>query len=224
MDVQSIWIPGSANAIRPGTTRRICKMRNSLWIIALLFAVVVAPNAHANNIIDYTINFTSNQGDVASSGTLEYDSTIPSVTASIVWEGQTFGFSDANLVAGLDGNSSFTGCTGTAEALAFNVLNGCAGTMNWFGDNFNGADYLQLYVIQGAPCGSTLESGYPCYDGFAPPLAGLDVPYSGGTFTLTAVDPTPTPEPSTCSFILLGAGMLGLLMRKRLAQGLPEAG
>ncbi len=25
--------------------------------------------------------------------------------------------------------------------------NGCAGTMNWFGDNYYGVDYLQLYVL-----------------------------------------------------------------------------
>jgi hypothetical protein len=206
-------------------------MRQSSWIIpaVLLIAAVSAPNAHADTCTpgdtctDYTINFTSNQGDIATAGTLEYDSTTVSIDASIVWEGQTFDFSDANLLAGLEGNSSFTGCSGTAEALVFNILNGCAGTMNWFGDNFYGADYLQLYVIQGQPCGGAGFSGYSCYDGFAPPLAGLNVPYSGGTFTLSEIDPTDTPEPSTIGLMLIGLGILGLVMRKHIAEALPLA-
>jgi hypothetical protein len=206
------------------------EMRKLVFLALLACSFVLVPEAKADGTCtpgdtctNYTFNFTSNQGDIATSGTLEYDSTNPSVTASIVWEGQTFDFSDANLIGGII-NPPFTGCTGTAEALAFNVLNGCAGTMNWFGDNFYGADYLQLYVIQGQTCGSAGLgiAGYACYDGFAPALTGLNVPYSGGTFTLSGVDPVTTPEPTSLSLLLLGFGLV-FVMRKRNGQVLPQA-
>jgi hypothetical protein len=182
-------------------------MGKSLWIILLLFAAIIAPNAHADDITDYTINFTG--GGVPPfeigpeglpTGTIVYDASVQSITASMVWDGYDFELPDAVLTNGITPSPGCTGATTAALALAY--LGGCGGSVVWRGDAFSPIGYVTLYV--GDPDTTYFAQFQPPFD-INQYLINGDV-IDGGELTITPT--VATPEPGTGSLMLIGIGMV----------------
>jgi hypothetical protein len=175
-------------------------MRKSLWIIlAALFVAIGAPTASADAMHQAT--FTCYPEPCVSVPTAP-DITFPSQTLDITLLGAFFSVTlnssdlpDDNYVWNLQFKDS-TGHGGPAipEIAISDVTNGTAGDVGQTSDPLIGS--------------STNEEG--CL-----------------TFTSTCRLPTPppvsTPEPGTPSLMLVGFGLV-LVMRKRIAQGLPQPG
>jgi hypothetical protein len=204
-------------------------MRKSLWIIPLLFAAMVAPNAHADTCspgdtcTDYTITFTTASGLAPTGmGTFTYDTTTDQFTSFMVtWDGKTFDMTDnANSPSYFPGP---TGCTGEASTggYAFQMLNkaltGCGALVAYQWD----AAYNPLipgitFQFKATEFVTPVASS----DGFTGTILGLYPSVSGnGGWTVTPV-PATVPEPSTIGLTLVG---LGGLMRKRIISAFRRA-
>jgi hypothetical protein len=190
-------------------------MRKSLWItLAVVCVAIGATTAHADSIS--TFNFQTTFGEAPTSGVIDCDSAgCPnSITATILWEGLTFNFSDAALTSGLEADivSVYPNCNAPdgSSALAYQTLDSCSGYDGWDTIDFNGTWILSL--DSGTPGGFTEAMGVGTPDDGA--IA------SGGSF----VDPASTAEPGSSVLTLGGLALLGLmLMRKRIAQGRRQA-
>jgi hypothetical protein len=190
-------------------------MRKSLWItLAVVCVAIGATTAHADSIS--TFNFETTFGQAPTSGVIDCDSAgCPnSITATIVWEGLTFDFSDAALTSGLEADiiSVYPNCNAPdgSSALAYQTPDSCSGYDGWDTIDFNGTWILSL--DSGTPGGFTEAMGVGTPDDGA--IA------SGGSF----VDPASTAEPGSGVLTLGGLALLGLmLMRKRIAQGRRQA-
>lgn len=182
-------------------------MRKSLWItLAVLFAAVVASSARADSIS--TFDFQTAYGQAPTSGVIDCDSAgCPnSITATIVWEGLTFNFSDAEFTYGLEPDIAaiYPNCDAApgSSALAYQTLNSCSGYDGWDTVDYNGTWIFSL--DSGTPGGFTEAFGVGTADDGA--IA------SAGSF----VDPVPTSEPGSGTLMLSGIALLGLmLMGKR---------
>lgn len=78
-------------------------MRNCLAIaIAVLFAAVCAPNAHADSFTDGSLYFTLTSGNTAPTGSFVYDNTTSTMTSFTVdWDGAAFNFASLLTLAKL---------------------------------------------------------------------------------------------------------------------------
>jgi hypothetical protein len=128
-------------------------MRKSLWIIALVFAAIGAPNAHAD-VTEYTINFTGGSPN-PTSGSFDFDNNPADLTPfsdfTVVWEGLTFDLTSA-------ANSAFVygvpPCISAAGAqAAFQLLTVCADdpSTQWVVSNaMNCCDFTEMQFLIGS--------------------------------------------------------------------------
>jgi hypothetical protein len=183
-------------------------MRKSSWIIALLFATIVAPNARADEVTDYVIDFTKTGGTSEPiSATFAYDSTTSTFSNFIVsWNGITFNlttsFHDANNpFTELPLPSCLTATTGGAAT--FSLLTDCAGASSRWNAQSTEVNEFVFSTTSGPGELSIAALGGGLGTGEA----------AAGTFAIVAA-----PEPS--SLLMLGAGMAGIvsLIRRKVAQ------
>jgi hypothetical protein len=210
-------------------------MRKSLWIvpILLLFAAIGAPGAHADDIVQVTIsNLTFNGNNVCgSSGTASCTQTL---SESYQWDNTTntsvSGSFSLSTAGGLGTSFSlYSGprLAGAPFSVFAGVVNPATDIMRVFlGDNTLSPLGTGTYTLipttsfyPGTPgtfaadifCGSaTCEADFPT-------TSTVFVFATAGTVTVSTV-----PEPRTPSLILIGIGLV-LVMRKRIARGLPQA-
>ena len=195
-------------ASRPNSWRalrgEIRHMRKSLWVIALLFGAIVAPNARADGV-DYTITFTTTSGTPDGTGSFTY--TAGTFSDFIVtWDRATFQFT---AVANGWTGGTVTGCTSGGGFFSYLTEN-CGGT-------WSASDLVDV-----GPRGRGPEiQGFQFYGGG---IIATDIRFfsalqpnaqASGTFTTTLV---PTPEPGTFGLMLLGLGLV-VMPRKRIAYG-----
>jgi hypothetical protein len=199
-----------------------------LWtVIPVVLMVIGATNAKADTF--YTINFSSSYGDpitpsgaLPTSGIVDYNATANTITATIVWEGQTFVFNTSDLTDGsVLYNVSCGSPAANQAAIALNMLNGCTGYVWWYANvNPPGGPYY--------PYGSTSGENYFSLDaGVFPDLQTTVTDGASNSFTaqgnLTITQSTA--EPGVLPLTLLGVGLVGLMfiMRKRLGLRLDQA-
>ena len=198
--------------------RGIWKMRKTLWIIPLLFAAISAPNVHADDDTDYTINFTlSPPGTLPTAGSFVYDNTTNTfVSFTVDWDGLVFDLtSSANspLIIS-DGPPCISGATGPQATLALmTTCNSATPAAYWDAVNptpeQSGSNADFTFIAFGP--GVTTEE-----IAISPPggITGTETGDSGlGSFEAIA-----TPEPGTSGLMLIGIIALVLVMRKRIAQ------
>jgi hypothetical protein len=191
-------------------------MLKTLWItLTVLFVAIGAPNAHADSYTDGTINFTVTAGNVAAAptGSFVYDNTTNEFTdLTVHWT--VLGF---EIIFPLTGCANGTGygasvivCTRTSDGqTSYQALTSCkVGTTEtctwWASTCFIGCYDDSFRLSSGEWLIAEIHLD-------ASPYSEL---YAVGTFT--------TPEPSSFGLMLLGIGLV-LVMRKRMAQGLPRA-
>jgi hypothetical protein len=185
-------------------------MRKSFWIILTVALVAIGtPIAHADSFTDYTISFTQSSGsDPFPIGTIAFDTTTPSISATIQWEGFSFGFLDSDLTAGLHSLIPLA-CAGPNIAQkVLNLMDGCFGPMQWVA-NATSTGAAFVLSIPGPLIDRFLDEQVVGID-FGTTLAN-----DAGTLSITPT--TATPEPGTVGLMLTGIGFL-LAMRKRIAR------
>jgi hypothetical protein len=200
--------------------RKLVKFVFSISLLGLLCLMLGAPAAHADTL--YQMNFTTTHGQPLTSGVIDCNDAAcdTSITATTVWEGLTFTWSNTDLTTGLPSIGSLSNnisCSNTSSsAYAFQLLDGCDGLNGWYA------------TVAGPSVGLATPSPFNFErfnDGANGSLDG-GAQSGFGTFTLTLIPPTSAPEPITGVLMLMGLGLLGLIMvrRKRMARGQPLAG
>jgi hypothetical protein len=199
-------------------------MRKSLGIIpVLLFAALIAPNAHADIYTDYTITFALTRGSInVSAGSFTYDDTSGQFTSfTLLWDGIDFDLtSSANapstVTPGLP--SCLTSTSGAAAGLS--LLTSCSTDQQsfWSGDLCATCGPQVSFVFQDTGTGFPIEGAIAIFENGT---TGSPVVTSRGRWSVTEENST-TPEPSFLGLTLLGIG-LAFLMRKRIGLGLPRA-
>jgi hypothetical protein len=117
-------LPGGLRGFYHGTAGTQRRAKYVLWLVfTLCFAV---PNAQADTVTNYTINFTGSS-ILPTSGSFTYDSAMPGLSNFIVvWDGFTF-----NLTSSANNPTvvpPLPGCVpaGAGPAESFALLSGCA--------------------------------------------------------------------------------------------------
>jgi len=193
-------------------------MRKALWTIPvlLLFAAIAAPCAYADS---YTINFTCSSNPsciLPTSGSFGYNPTTQTFTTDVlvVWDGDNFDITPV-LTEDIGNPSASTPCYGSATgaALVFELLATCGPAS--IGSNWVGNTNPVVFTFQDyGPVSAYLLSSGESQSGELPGA------YSTGTWTVTDVT---TPEPSAAVLLLTVIGLLLVVLRKRIAVGLPRA-
>ena len=173
-------------------------MRKTLWIIPVLFlsTALASTAARADTIITSGGYVTAIDG-ITIAGTT-YDVTF-GTTEDMTFSGNTTGAADAaaDISSDLNGYDCVTAnCYESIGVYATSTVTDEAlgnGSGSW-------------------GVGTDTSAGFNAL-----------VAENGTGAAWAEFDPTPTPEPATSSLMLIGLGMLGLVMRKRIAQGLPQA-
>jgi PEP-CTERM motif-containing protein len=183
--------------------------------LAVLVVTIGATTARADSTS--TIDFDTTFGQAPTSGSIDCDSVgCPnSITATVVWEGLTFNFSDAALTGGLQPNigAAYPACSAAdgSPALAYQTLDNCSGVDGW--DTVNVGGNWILSLDSGTP-GNFVEA-------VGVGTANEDATASGGSFT---DPPAATPEPGSGALMLTGLALMGfMLARKRIAQAGEQA-
>jgi hypothetical protein len=187
-------------------------MRKSLWIIPilLLFLAISALCAGAD-----TITFTgAPPGPLTPTGSFAYNTTTNLFTSFVVvWNGITFdlsGSANSPQIFGA-GPACLAGATGAPAALA--LLTNCGAEAFWEAlEDTTG--FAQFTFAAGVSPSHPFIDISNTQTASPPPSVGFT---DGGTYQVSAV-----PEPGTFSLMLIGVGLV-LVMRKRIAQGLPQA-
>ncbi len=173
-------------------------MGKSLWIIfAVLFVAIEAPNAHADSL--FTPTFTCTQaGGCTSLPTAPAVSFPAPTTITETWNGFVF-------LIPLPAPSSPTDVIlwqNVWQNINSSCTTSCVGVASArIQDNFSGI--VETVTLTNLPSPGILSSVF------------LD----GGDLTFA---PVAVPEPSSGALMLMGIGLV-LVMRKRIAQGLPQA-
>jgi hypothetical protein len=189
-------------------------MRKSLWTISVLLLFAATPTFLRADIT-YTVNQTVGAGGVT--GTITTDGTIGTLGATdiIGW----------NLL--LNSGSSTITLTGPPSANS-NVSNfgaellTASATQLFY--NFGGSVGAFFFVGPGNASTWCLGTGNPCV---SPAGEGVRIDpvlvFSQNTGDPAIATVTSTPEPGTSLLMLIGVGLVLAVMRKRIAQGLPQA-
>jgi PEP-CTERM motif len=200
-------------------------MLKSLWIIALGFASLVAPAVLRADGITYTVNQLVGPGSVT--GFIATDGAIGTLaTADILDWNLTLNDGHGDMTNFTPSNStvqdSGSDLTASSSALMFNFSDGGMLVFNSTSVPYAGA----LCYDAATNCASSpgidlfdVAGVLPCF------FFGCSVGESGNQVIASGGTPTPTPEPGTLSSLALG--LVGvrfmLVMRKRIAQGHPQA-
>jgi PEP-CTERM motif len=218
-------------------------MRKSSWIVLvlLLSGAIAAPRAHADDIVQVTISdltFNGNNDCGPPVGTR----CTQTLSAAFQWDNTTDAYVGGSLTFGTSGllGTTLTLTQGPRSVVYLNATReivtdfsttipaslelvigeaspplptGAYQLINDF-SSFKGDDATFLANLY---CGSD-DSSTACL-AFATPVSNTLVA-DAGALTVSAV-----PEPNAISLMLIGVGSLGLVMalRKRTAQGLPQA-
>ena len=183
-------------------------MRKFFWIIPalMLFALLVAPDAHGQTY-DYTLSGIDNGTiDITVSGT-----TITAVTGTFDGVG-IFGLAPAG---GFGDNDNVYSSSTVLDFLGIGFM------LDY--PNGYGNSVVNLYWADTSSPLTFDEIQSGCEVSYSLCLLGdftYDGPYGPDYLTLTA---SPTPEPGTAVLWLTGIVLLIVMMRKRSAQGLPQA-
>src|ERR1700690_588345 len=198
-------------------------MRRSLWIVAILWAGVIAPNAHADTLTTYTINYTGGP-PIPTSGSFTYDSTTPGFSNfHVIFDGRDFDFSTiANNTLNINPqiNTGGPSCIGgtTGPQAVFELLTACTSISHWDSISLSSSLPEELAFGFGA-CDSNGNIAMTGYYFNSDPSASFNQSYVSGGFT------TATPEPGTGALLLFGLGLPGLMlvMRKRSFRELAQS-
>lgn len=184
---------------------------------ALLCATLVAANAYADTITDYTINFTATSG-AAPTGSFAWDSTTDTFQNFVVkWDGETYTFPD---VFTSPPQETYAGCGGTASVAVFELFaGGCRVAPISFGVNTTA---ISMFGVTNVFLGGTFPVSAFC-SVCTPTVAGLAGQGTVGSVVVTTGSGTgggtgggtSVPEPGTAGLMLLGFGLV-LGLRKRV--------
>jgi hypothetical protein len=135
------------------------------------------------------------------------DYTGTSITATIVWEGLTFNFTDADLTD-YNGLIATGACSaGNQATIALEQLQGCTGYVWWYGNSEPGGGSILATGSQAITCVSTAcdEDYFTIDAGGASDIetteyaaSGTSYPAAQGNLTISA------PEPGTVGLLSLG--------------------
>jgi hypothetical protein len=160
----------------------------------------------------YDINFTLGGGTPApTAGSFTYDPTVGFSNFVVDWFGQTFDLTstaNAGLFIGGTGCNTESNTPQYAFLILTKALTGCSVLYFWSGggSNSGGVDFTFSAV-------SGTNADHVQVSNPFPPDGTLE---AGGSWTLTQVSSTSTPEPATLGVTLLAG--LALLGRKRRAK------
>jgi hypothetical protein len=206
-------------------------MRKTLWMIALALSAIVAPTVVRAANITYTLNEAVGAGSVT--GFITTDGTIGTLAAGNILDWNLILNDGTNptfdLLGPLSGNNSGASVSADLSATATQLLYNFSGVLGNF--------FLQSpSPASGGPFVG-YSSNFDCTGTGQGPTNGVCLsvlPVSGGIFpnlqqtVLTGdgviASVVTTPEPSTGVLLFGGVGMVFVLvMRKRIAKGLPQA-
>ena len=188
-------------------------MRKSLQIVTLLFVASCVPAAFADTL--YTLTFNATSGTAPSSATFDYNGTTFVSPATVNWDSQSFNFLDSTSPDfGLnDTIASVAACIApdTGAQASVDLLTKC-GTLGYNAQANPGLTYtLNIASLDGPSLYEQIGLTSGC--------SGSCI-FGAGTVSLAA---SSTPEPGSGILLLSGIALLGLVMRKHIGQGLPQA-
>jgi hypothetical protein len=181
-------------------------MNRPLWSIPVLlfFASIAAPDAHADTLVNATLDFTLSHGGPTPSGSFVFDFTKDEFTSFLVnWDGNVYDFSSEDNA---DNYYSFLPISGQEWCAVGKSLNSFCG----------GNDALFLSF------GTAFEMGASVP--FATDKADSDE--ANGTYSVTCRSVTgspitcpaaPTPEPGYTAILLVGLAAVIFVARRRSA-------
>lgn len=190
-------------------------MRKSLWIITLLFGVIVAPNAHADSVTDYTITFTGT-APIPTVGSFEYDNTTQTFNyLTVVWDGVRLDLTSVanNPYIGYGGPTCIGSATRAQASLALLTACGSPPELVWTASGSVTSFTVFEFYIDYPVSPSLSADGHGVMEIYpsSPPFVS-EAAAAQGSFTSSVV----TPEPSSVALMITGMGFL-LVMRKRIA-------
>jgi len=198
-------------------------MRKSLWFIPLLFAALGVPTVLRADNITYNVNVLvgtgSLTGQITLSGTtlVGYDLTIFDGTKSLIitpansspedFDGSGFNITPTEITFNWSSDDQFS-------FLAPPPLNPPPPVGPSITGPYNGV--FCFSALDHGDCAGQGKAGYASIGSVGGDKADTDLQAESGVEVIAT-----TPEAGTGILLLLGIGLLGLVMRKRIAQGSP---
>ena len=199
-------------------------------LVLLLFAAIVAPNAHATDVTtDYTISFTTTSGSPApTSGQFVFDDTTGQfLSFTVKWDGITFdltSYANAPFIGNASPYGPLPTCltAGAGAAASLSLLLDCSADSQsiWAAatDAFSQEQFLfsdqNTATLSELPGIITITNG----EGVSCPCTSAE-----GQWKVEVAQSGGIPEPATGPLLLMGIGLLVLAMRRRIAPGLQRA-
>lgn len=191
-------------------------MRQSLWIIALVFAAIITPTVLSAANITYTVNQTVGIGSMT--GTITTDGAIGTLaTADTVdWNLKISDGTTTLLLTPTDSLRFDVGSALSASAIALMFNFSTGGPQNSFYGFFPNGGGMAEWVGNVPPSGN---GNFQIFNlnGDSVSLQSAVVSGNQVIASIPAV-----PEPGTNSLMLIGIGLV-FVMRKRISQGLQQA-